>query len=360
MSKKCPFCAELIHKDAIKCKHCGSYLVKSTIKKRVETVKIFGKNATSPWILFLIIISIISIWLWYLTIPTLIIWYIWKKTNLNINKKWMITGIIICIFLVISSIATYIKRVPDITITEPENNFSIQADNITIKGNVKPKYSKVTINNIAIAVEKGKFEYKVKLDNENNKFIFTAYNNKKTKEASIVINRVFTEEEKAQIEVKKQAAIDEANKKKQEEADQKETTMQNYAQRYCENRRDNYRKFPMFNLEDDGTITNPNDGTKGINLKTQDCRSIIDTIIKKMVNVEGTIDKDVLEKIIERKYWIGMDTFSLLNSLGFPNDINTTKLSGYESRQYVYSQDSYGINSIYIYITDDKVTSYQN
>jgi hypothetical protein len=35
--KKCPFCAELINNDAIKCKHCGEFL-NTSVENRMEEV----------------------------------------------------------------------------------------------------------------------------------------------------------------------------------------------------------------------------------------------------------------------------------------------------------------------------------
>ncbi|GHB52831.1 hypothetical protein [Mongoliitalea lutea] len=43
--KKCPFCAELINRDAIKCKHCGEFLDSSLRQARKTESQVFI-NAT--------------------------------------------------------------------------------------------------------------------------------------------------------------------------------------------------------------------------------------------------------------------------------------------------------------------------
>ncbi|MFC1612726.1 cell envelope integrity protein TolA [Patescibacteria group bacterium] len=191
------------------------------------------------WIAFIIA----TIFFWYFTLPLLLIWLVWKKTKLNRQKKLISIGVIIVFFVVVVGIKNYITRAPKITIIEPENNFSIQAESITIKGKVSPKKSQIIFNGITIATIDGDFEYLLELFNEQNNFVFSAKNGEKESKATITVNRIFTEEElverekqqeqqkkemeiqKAEAEKKKQAIL-EAQKKAEEERKAKELAEQ--------------------------------------------------------------------------------------------------------------------------------------
>ncbi len=158
--------------------------------------------------------GVIALFFWYLSIPLLLVWYVWKKTDLEKNKKYIASVLSLALLVFLFSWHSYQNRTPVVSITYPEDNLSIQAKEARIKGSVDPKTSEIEINNKPIVVNKeGLFVGRVVLDDEVNNFIIKAKNNDKVSQKTVVINRIFTDEERAEYEAKKQAQV-EANRKR--------------------------------------------------------------------------------------------------------------------------------------------------
>ena len=224
--KKCPYCAEEILDEAKKCKFCGEWIDKDKYQDNLSEAKKNNqikppaplKDKKNLKIIVWAFLGIIGTFFWYISIPVIMIWYIFKKTELKNKNKWKLAFLTLFVFAITVGILSYINRTPTIIIKEPVNNFSTQSDKVIIKGVVDPKNSEVRIGSMLLKTENGDFLHVAFLNQEQNNFILTAKNGNKTANASLSLKRIYTQEEKAELEKKKQEEKIKAEKKAKEDA----------------------------------------------------------------------------------------------------------------------------------------------
>lgn len=226
-TKKCSYCAEEILDEAVVCKHCKSSLVDNDENQKTKKSTLNYKKTLK--IASYITLALISINLWYIAIPIISLWYIWKRSKIQEKKKkFTYSGIVLLVFCIIwlslGIASAQANKEPIITLTEPNDNQSVQTDNILIKGKIDPVRAVLIINDGTVGKDdNGYFQYEQPINEEKNFITIKAVNGKKTNTKTLTINRIFTEEEikerqklKAEEEAKRQLEI-EAQKRAEEE-----------------------------------------------------------------------------------------------------------------------------------------------
>ena len=170
------------------------------------------------------IVVIIGIVYWYIAVPIVLVWYLYKKDKRFSSKTKKIMSIgIVSVFLILGSVKLYSDRVPSLTLSEPASGISVQSERVTVKGKVSPKDSIVTVNGIPIQTDGGSFSYDARLRDENNSLAVEVSNGGKKTSQTLAVSRVFTEAELAEIEKQKEEAqlaqIEEKKKRIQKEID---------------------------------------------------------------------------------------------------------------------------------------------
>ncbi|MFW0862067.1 MAG: hypothetical protein ACKKL6_00565 [Candidatus Komeilibacteria bacterium] len=211
----CPFCKEEIKEDAVVCKHCNQDL-SNFRKQEVNQVEAENnlkkeKNKKALKIVGIVLLVAVCIRLWFISIPIIGMWYVWSKTKWNKKQKYIALGALCVLAIILISMNSYISQPPTITILEPTNNFTTDADSVTIKGFVKPIDVELLFNNQPIVIQSdGSFSKDIALGNEVNTVSFKATDNDKVTEQTLTINRTFTEEQKAELEKTRKEAAEKA------------------------------------------------------------------------------------------------------------------------------------------------------
>lgn len=304
--KKCPYCGEEILEGAIKCKHCKSGLPEEKVVSRgsvsiLNELRVIMSNKVVRT-LGKIFLGLFALSTWYISVPIIVPILIFKKTKLSQKNKIISALISFVVLGTIGGLFLYsANRKPIVTITEPQNNLSIQANKITIKGIVEPSGAELKIGNQLVSVNDGNFSYDVPLPNENNSIFITVRNGSSAENVSLIVKRIFTDEEKLAIE----------NKKKDDEAKKTALAEQAKKDKLAQDAKSLADKKAYEATKAGQICKNHPDWTRS------DCQDLAD-----------------------KKIWVGMTYDMLIFQRGKPNSINPSNYGGETRYQYCWHSNT--------------------
>jgi hypothetical protein len=177
-TKQCPFCAEDIKIDAIRCKHCGEDLRAHTEKEK-KAAKTIKDIRVSSKVFVWAFIGLASILFWFITIPGVLIWYLWKKPeqrkklkryllNLSaaVRRHWKIVTPIAAVFFLIVAVRAY--NAPQAAAIELSDKYEFTGDRVEIAGKASascPCTLELFVNGNPVQVEDGAFKTTIDVPN---------------------------------------------------------------------------------------------------------------------------------------------------------------------------------------------------
>lgn len=196
--KNCLYCNTAIQDAALICKNCKRPISETSVKTKL-TVKQYA---------FYGLLGIIALYLWYLAIPVVSIWYLWKKTSFGTTEKVVGTAMIFAvIFPIIGLVVSINVDAPKIIVESPINGAKIGAATTTIVGVLHQKGATLAINGSPVSVqEDGRFSHEVKLIRPEMQFLLRANEGDYEETQTLRISREPTPEEAVAIQKAKVAA----------------------------------------------------------------------------------------------------------------------------------------------------------
>jgi hypothetical protein len=165
-TKPCPFCAEDIKIDAIRCKHCGEDL-KAHMEKEKRVAKQQLDKQRSFKVLLWVFIGLASILFWFITIPGIVIWYLWKKpeqrkklkrmllqVSAQVRRHWKIVTPVAAVFILIVAVRTY--SAPRAAAIELSDKYEFTGTSVKITGKASascPCSLELSVNGKPVQIE---------------------------------------------------------------------------------------------------------------------------------------------------------------------------------------------------------------
>lgn len=224
-TKKCPFCAEEIKADAVRCKHCRSDLSahqpSNTTKRQTAEEKHKKEDADkrNKKILIWILVGLVGIIFWYIAIPVAICYALYKYTPLGKivcdfvlkNRKQVIAGGagLFVLFIALGAYQSHKQKkidsypTPQITLADTvetgsfEQSYQLQIPVINA--------TSLEYNGTAYAVKNDVAIVPIDLTSQSVTASFKAKNRYKVTDKSVTVKRNETEEEQRIREEKEEA-----------------------------------------------------------------------------------------------------------------------------------------------------------